>query len=130
MAQWISGLDHYFIGVKFGNQTMLTLVDVRTTATCLSHVGENFDDHFGDHAGSHRVLIRAGKNAWRYYSLNSAQLRFWRKLTRAERNSLERAQDRQCFICALRRMTERREKLSARLYASLMTSLLIADVRD
>lgn len=109
---------------------MSTLVDVETTATSPSRMGEGFDDHFGDHAGNRRVLVRAGKDAWRYYNLTAAQLRFWRRLTSAERSFLERAQDRQCFICALRRTIERRKKLSARLYASLMTSLLTSAVRD
>jgi hypothetical protein len=86
---------------------------------------EDCDDHEGDH----RILVEAGRNEWRYYGLTQTQLRFWRGLTKAERGSLARAQERQCFICALKKAIETRKRLADRLYSSMMASLLTAGGR-
>jgi hypothetical protein len=76
------------------------------------------------HEGDHRILVKAGKNEWRYYSMTSTQLRLWRGLTKTERSSLTHAQERRCFICGLKRTIEKRKKLEDRLYSSMMASLL------
>jgi len=76
------------------------------------------------HSGSHKILVAAGKNEWRYYSLTTKQLGYWRGLTKAERGLLVRMQDSQCLICALVKIIERRKRLSDSLYSSMMMSLL------
>jgi hypothetical protein len=81
------------------------------------------------HDGNHRILVRAGRNEWRYHGLTPTQLRFWRGLTKTERSSLARAQERRCFICALKRAIETKRRLADQLYSSMMASLLAAGGR-
>jgi len=100
-------------------------VEIRTTAIRPSLLEDDRDGHAGDH----RILVRAGRNEWRYYGLTPTQLRFWRGLTRTERSSLARAQERRCFICALKEAIETRKRLADRLYSSMMASLLVAGGR-
>lgn len=100
-------------------------MEIETTATNLLLLEENCDGHAGDH----RILVKAGRNEWRYYGLTLAQLRFWRGLTKAEQGSLVRAQERRCLICALKRAIERRKRLTDGFYSSMMASLLTAGGR-
>jgi len=77
------------------------------------------------HAGNHRILVSVGRNQWRYYSLTKKQLLYWQGLTAVERRFLVRAQERVCFICALKGVIEMRKKFEDLLYSSMMRSLLI-----
>ena len=81
------------------------------------------------HDGAYRILVRAGRNEWRYYSLTPTQFRFWRGLTKTERSSLVRAQEQRCLVCALKRAVEKRKRLGDRLYSSMMASLLAVSGR-
>ena len=69
-------------------------------------------------------MIRAGRNVWRYYGLTPVQLKFWRGLTKAERSSLVRTQEKQCFICALRNLIDAKKRSAHGIYSSMMISLL------
>ena len=81
------------------------------------------------HVGVHRILVRGGRNEWRYYGLTPTQLRFWRGLPKAEQNSLVRAQERQCLVCALEQAIRMRKRLADGFYSSMMVSLLTAGGR-
>jgi len=100
-------------------------VEIETTATIPSLLERDCDGH----VGVHRILVRAGKNEWRYYGLTPTQLRFWRGLTKAEQNSLVRAQEMLCLICALKQAIKRRKRLADGFYSSMMLSLLTAGGR-
>jgi hypothetical protein len=113
------------IEIIFAKETIETSVEIGTTAIRPLLSEEDYDDHAGDY----QILVRAGRNEWRYYGLTSTQLRFWRGLTKAERTALARAQERRCFICALKRAIETRKRLVDRLYSSMMASLLAAGGR-
>jgi hypothetical protein len=81
------------------------------------------------HKGAHHLLVPEGAGAWRYYMLTRNQLRFWRGLSRAERNYLVRLGRRGCFVCVLRGMMERQERFEATLYRAMMGFLLQPDRR-
>jgi hypothetical protein len=108
--------------IIFGNETIAAAVEIGTTASRPSLQKKDCNGH----EGGHQILVRAGRNQWRYYGLTPAQLRFWRRLTEAERSSLARAQERRCLICTLKRTIETRRRLGDRLYSSMMASLLEA----
>lgn len=76
------------------------------------------------HSGNHRILVKAGRNEWRYYGLTATQLRFWNGLTKAEKGLLARMQEDGCLVCALARMIERKKRFGDQLYSSMMRSLL------
>jgi hypothetical protein len=81
-------------------------------------------EYCDSHQGNRLILVRAGKNVWRYYGLTPAQLRFWRGLTNAERNSLARTQEKQCFICALKSAMDAQKRSAQGIYSSMMVALL------
>jgi len=97
-------------------------VEIETTATRPLLLEEDCDGHAGDH----RILVRAGRNEWRYYGLTSTELRFWKRLTKAEQNSLVREQERRCLVCALKQAIKTRKRLADGFYSSMMASLLTA----
>jgi hypothetical protein len=100
-------------------------VEFETPATRSSFADEDCESHEGERL----VLVRAGSNVWRYYGLTPGQLRFWRGLTRAERRSLVRAREKQCFICALKALIGAKKRSAEGIYSSMMVSLLAVGER-
>ncbi len=86
---------------------------------------DEFSELYHQHGGAHRVLVRDGTNAWRYYLLTSRERRFWRRLSRTEREYLRRRGRRGCLVCAVRDAMAIQERLEAGLHRAMMSFLLV-----
>ncbi|HYB07261.1 MAG TPA: hypothetical protein VEB87_03795 [Nitrososphaerales archaeon] len=79
------------------------------------------------HKGACRVLVPEGTDAWRYYMVTRKEATYWRNLGRTEKDFLARLGRRGCFVCALRDVMARQERLETGLHSALMSFLLVPD---
>ena len=77
-----------------------------------------------EHRGKTRVLVPDGARAWRYYTLTTKQLKFWRTLSWPERTYLARMGRKTCLVCTLNEAMNQKKRFEDGLYRALMSFLL------